>query len=57
MVAALQPTGRFARSLIFFMPIAFQYLLKFPLLQELSQNTLMRLSSQMEDRSLRGVRF
>lgn len=33
------------------MPIAFQYLLKFPLLQNLPQDTLMRLSSQMDDRS------
>lgn len=32
------------------MPIAFQYLLKFPLLQELPQDTLMRLSRHMEDR-------
>jgi CRP/FNR family cyclic AMP-dependent transcriptional regulator len=32
------------------MPIAFQYLLKFPLLQDLPQDTLMRLSSQMDDR-------
>ena len=32
------------------MPIAFQYLLKFPLLQDLPQSTLMRLSSQMDDR-------
>lgn len=34
-----------------YMPIAFQYLLKFPLLQNLPQDVLMRLSSQMEDRS------
>lgn len=33
------------------MPIAFQYLLKFPLLQNLPQDTLMWLSSQMDDRS------
>lgn len=32
------------------MPIAFQYLLKFPLLQALSQDTLMRLSMQMVER-------
>lgn len=32
------------------MPIAFQYLLKFPLLQDLPQSTLMHLSAQMEDR-------
>lgn len=32
------------------MPIAFQYLLKFPLLQDLPQDTLMRLSAQMDDR-------
>ena len=32
------------------MPIAFQYLLKFPLLQDLPQATLMQLSAQMEDR-------
>ncbi len=32
------------------MPIAFQYLLKFPLLQDLPQSTLMHLSSQMDDR-------
>ena len=50
MVVASLPKGRFARYLIFFMPIAFQYLLKFPLLQDLPQNTLMRLSTQMEDR-------
>ena len=32
------------------MPIAFQYLLKFQLLQDLPQDTLMRLASRMEDR-------
>ena len=32
------------------MPIAFQYLLKFPLLQDLPVETLMRLSSKMDDR-------
>lgn len=32
------------------MPIAFQYLLKFPLLQDLPQDTLMRLAAQMDDR-------
>lgn len=32
------------------MPIAFQYLLKFPLLQDLPQSALMHLSAQMEDR-------
>lgn len=32
------------------MPIAFQYLLKFPLLQALPQETLMRLSTQMRER-------
>jgi CRP/FNR family cyclic AMP-dependent transcriptional regulator len=31
------------------MPIAFQYLLKFPLLQALSQETLMRLSTQISE--------
>jgi len=32
------------------MPIAFQYLLKFPLVQDLPQDALMRLSAQMDDR-------
>lgn len=32
------------------MPFAFQYLLKFALLQDLQQDTLMRLSHQMDDR-------
>lgn len=32
------------------MPIAFQYLLKFPLLKDLPLETLMRLSAQMDDR-------
>ena len=38
------------RYLNYFMPIAFQYLLKFPLLQDLPQGTLLRLASQMDDR-------
>ena len=33
------------------MPIAFQYLLKFPLLQDLPQSTLMRLATQVEDKN------
>ena len=33
------------------MPIAFQYLLKFPLLQDLPQPTLMRLAAQVEDKN------
>ena len=38
------------RCLVSSMPIAFQYLLRFPLLQDLPHDTLMRLAAQMDDR-------